>query len=448
MLDDVHVTILAYGSDLKNGLIPGHPVHRYFRCGDLIIVGLSAGIMFSIAALIITLIVMLVMSYIHRRKIKSYVVDAVWPQLQKPTLVFSNTNRDDHDYDHWDTTEKSELLQQYEEGDELPAVMAITAKLISDKKIAPQSQNTSGFDSGISEYSGASASSSKSLPIYRLGYRIDFRRTSNASSGISSQHSASNSGKSGIQSIHTVSSNHSGDSVLSKGGMGSDLDQPWSKHYNFTLSPKNILSDNYVASVPISDPLKSIPLAQYSVMGDSFNEGTLRTRSPQFTSNTENGYIGHGYVENSIFNLTNMPTVFLENFKKIQKMQEINSRLDTDNYIIDNFDKHFDYGGYKPISALMPNQHFNHLPPGYTSSNIFADPPSFRQPTESKLDEPLFDDYVTDSQFVPQAATFASQQVMLLLGDKVMRMLTHDLGGVSSIRPGNENFWNRRDLRG
>jgi hypothetical protein len=38
-MDTVHVTVLAYGSDLKNGLIPGRPMLRTYKCADLIIEG-------------------------------------------------------------------------------------------------------------------------------------------------------------------------------------------------------------------------------------------------------------------------------------------------------------------------------------------------------------------------------------------------------------------------
>ena len=39
VMDTVHVTVLAYGSDLKNGLIPGRPMLRTYKCADLIIEG-------------------------------------------------------------------------------------------------------------------------------------------------------------------------------------------------------------------------------------------------------------------------------------------------------------------------------------------------------------------------------------------------------------------------
>ena len=329
-------------------LFLGQPSHRYFQCGDLIIVGLSAGIMFSISVLIIILVVMLVMSYIHRRRLKTYVVDLVWPELEKPTIVFSGNNRDDWNHE----TEKSELLQEYDDYENIPEIINLKLDM-SEKK---PTSDSAGFDSGISEYSDGST---KSVPIYRLGYRIDFRRTSNASSGISSGTSGSHSGKSGVQSLHTVSSNHSGDSVLAKTN--------WSKDYHLSIPAKTV-------QMP-----EKTQLQEYSVMGDSFNESTLKNRPFQ----TSNGYIG--YVENSIFNLTNMPTVFLDNFKKIQKMREMSPA-----------DSFVDYGGYKPISALFPTQQTqSELPPGYTTSNIFDVPPEW-----SKNENVFDDDYVTD-QFLP-----------------------------------------------
>ena len=279
MLDDVHVTILAYGSDMKNGLIPGHPVHRYFRCGDLIIVGLSGAIMCLIAILIVSVFVMVVMSWIHRNRLKASFMNAVWPTIEKPEMFFPPSSRDDEWGDE-NLTEKSQLLHEYEECDDFPEIIQNKITPVVEAKLNLGNSGSGGFDSGISDYS---AGSSKSVPIYRLtGYRMDFRRPSHASSGISSQHSSqasgssgSNSGKSGIQSIHTLSSNHSGDSVLAK----TVSDQPWPK--NFQL-PTKINFENYIRDRP--------QIAQYSVMGDSFDFGTLKKR-PSITPET-NGYIG------------------------------------------------------------------------------------------------------------------------------------------------------------
>ena len=396
MLDDVHVTILAYGSDMKNGLIPGHPVHRYFRCGDLIIVGLSSAIMCLIAILVVSVFVMLVMSWIHRNRLKTSFMNAVWPTIEKPDIFFPPSSRDDEWGDE-NMTEKSQLLQEYEECDDFPEIIQNKIQTVEEGKLNLANSASGGFDSGISDYS---AGSSKSVPIYRLtGYRMEFRRPSHASSGISSQHSSqgsnsgSNSGKSGIQSIHTLSSNHSGDSVLAK----TVSDQPWPK--NFTITPTKINFENYIRDRPTQ-------IAQYSVMGDSFDFGTLKTR-PAIIPET-NGYIGHGYVENSIFNMTNMPTVFLENFKKIQQMKST-PILDPNEYVSQD-----EYGGYKPISALFPSPQepeVAKLPPGYTAANIFDIPLPSRAPqivpdlesnTGYVSDQTSFDDYVTDT-FLPTA---------------------------------------------
>jgi hypothetical protein len=69
-------------------------------------------------------------------------------------------------------------------------------------------------------------------------------------------------------------------------------------------------------------------------------------------------------------------------------------------YITDNFDNsNFDYCGYKPVSALFPKTQIqDQLPPGYTTSNIFA-----LAPENGPIKEPyappitITDDYVVDN---------------------------------------------------
>ena len=114
--------------------------------------------------------------------------------------------------------------------------------------------------------------------------------------------------------------------------------------------------------------------------------------------------------------MTNMPTVFLENFKKIQQMKS-EPLIDPSEYISQD-----EYGGYKPISALFPtplicrDPEVPKLPPGYTAANIFDIPLPSGSPQISNLDldtntgsntgyvsdQTSFDDYVTDT-FLPTA---------------------------------------------
>ena len=56
-------------------------------------------------------------------------------------------------------------------------------------------------------------------------------------------------------------------------------------------------------------------MGHYSVMDNKFG---LQQRS---SSPVPGQYIS-GYVEHSTFNFTNMPTVFLENFKKIKQIKD------------------------------------------------------------------------------------------------------------------------------
>jgi hypothetical protein len=116
-----------------------------------------------------------------------------------------------------------------------------------------------------------------------------------------------------------------------------------------------------------------------------------------------------------------MPTVFLENYKKIQRFQEM-SENDRDEYIQDNLGE---YGGYKPISALFPKK--EPLPPGYTMSNIFdvqsVSDSAPSSPTQKFV--PTFDDYVSDN-FLPESNIRSfqppiSQQAGYLPFDRAMK---------------------------
>merc|ERR1712176_1383719 len=121
------------------------------------VVGLSIGILTAIGLLAVIVTVMMILSYVHRQELKTYVTSVVWPEMDKPIIHFPPpSSRDDGHFESEET----------------------------DKLLPGEIVTVDQFDSGVSgsEYSG----SGKSLPIYRLGYRLDFRRGSHASSGISS----------------------------------------------------------------------------------------------------------------------------------------------------------------------------------------------------------------------------------------------------------------------
>ena len=106
---------------------------------------------------------MMILSYIHRQELKTYVTSVVWPEMDKPIIHFPPpSSRDDN---HFESEECDKLLP----GEEVTVDQI--EHLVARKKIE---ENNDQFDSGVSgsEYSG----SGKSLPIYRLGYRLDFRR--------------------------------------------------------------------------------------------------------------------------------------------------------------------------------------------------------------------------------------------------------------------------------
>ena len=107
--------------------------------------------------------VMMILSYVHRQELKTYVTSVVWPEMDKPIIHFPPpSSRDDG---HFESEETDKLLPG-----EIVTVDQIE-HLITKKDTK---ETNDQFDSGVSgsEYSG----SGKSLPIYRLGYRLDFRR--------------------------------------------------------------------------------------------------------------------------------------------------------------------------------------------------------------------------------------------------------------------------------
>ena len=147
-------------------------------------------------------------------------------------------------------------------------------------------------------------------------------------------------------------------------------------------------------------------MGHYSVMDDKFG---LQDRS---SSPVPGQYIS-GYVGHSNFNFTNMPTVFLENFKKIKeisnsetlpyeylrKSSEISSKSS-----INCSAGLQTYDPYHRTSALFPNYKESvpvseeHLPPGYTRANIFDLPTN---PKTAFSDYTDYNDYNKIQSFMP-----------------------------------------------
>ena len=59
---------------------------------------------------------------------------------------------------------------------------------------------------------------------------------------------------------------------------------------------------------------------------------------------------------NSVFNVSNMPTAFLETFKKMESFKTIpqHNELGHSDYYRSDYDEYSSQSFYKPISALMP----------------------------------------------------------------------------------------------
>ena len=101
----------------------------------------------------------------------------------------------------------------------------------------------------------------------------------------------------------------------------------------------------------------------YSVMDSNFG---LKDRPGNMD------YVGQGYVENqgsptltilynciprSVFNVSNMPTAFLESFKKMESFKSTMPKeveLGHSDYYRSDYDEYSSQSFYKPISALMP----------------------------------------------------------------------------------------------
>lgn len=98
------------------------------------------------------------------------------------------------------------------------------------------------------------------------------------------------------------------------------------------------------------------PVMGYSVMDNNFG---LKAR-PADMDNQMN-YVGHGYVENTVFNMTNMPTAFIESFQKLKGFKPMmHSNVVQPDYHSDGDSEYMSqYEGYKPISALIPAQQNN-----------------------------------------------------------------------------------------
>jgi len=135
-------------------------------------------------------------------------------------------------------------------------------------------------------------------------------------------------------------------------------------------------------------------MGHYSVMDDKFG---LQQRS---SSPVAGQYIS-GYVEHSTFNFTNMPTVFLENFKKIKQIN------DSETLPYDYLPGLQTYDPYHRTSALFPNYKESvpmitapeqHLPPGYTRANIFDLP---KNPKTAFSDYTDYNDYNKIQSFMP-----------------------------------------------
>lgn len=176
---------------------------------------------------------------------------------------------------------------------------------------------------------------------------------SHASSGISS---GGNSVKTAGTNIHSlISSNHSGDSLLAK--------STHSVQNKFALPAepqKPFVFDDLGLGAPIQQPqtvnrltyVHQEPVMGYSIMDNNFG---LKAR-PADMDNQMN-YVGHGYVENTVFNMTNMPTAFIESFQKLKGFKPIMQATAEPDYQSDGQSEYMShYEGYKPISALIPSQ--------------------------------------------------------------------------------------------
>ena len=124
---------------------------------------------------------MLVLSYVKRRELKTYVTSVVWPEIEKPSYITIPSSRDDSSFgskpQNDDDEDEDRLL--------LPKNVRKTSEGIIEADVKIQKipdQKNENADSGVSgsEYSG----SEKSVPIYSLSnglsnhYRglLDFNR--------------------------------------------------------------------------------------------------------------------------------------------------------------------------------------------------------------------------------------------------------------------------------
>jgi hypothetical protein len=110
-------------------------------------------------------------------------------------------------------------------------------------------------------------------------------------------------------------------------------------------------------------PPSSMP--GYSVMDSNFG---LKDRP----TNMEITYVGQGYVENQVFNVSNMPTAFLETFKKMESFKTIpqHNELGHSDYYRSDYDEYSSQSFYKPISALMPPKGITALDPYNKMTNF------------------------------------------------------------------------------
>lgn len=177
------------------------------------------------------------------------------------------------------------------------------------------------------------------------------------------------------------------------------------------------------AHMDITEPYPA-PIG-YSIMDSNFG---LKSRPANM--NDQLNYVTHGYVENQVFNMQNMPTAFLESFK-LMKSEIANLDSPDPYYPSSNghrqtySDGYSDEPLYKPMSVLIPPKNISHLPvidqhDGYGKSPQFMSflnaQPMKNQPMKNQMRFPPFggsigsngisigyssDEYTTGAKFLP-----------------------------------------------
>ena len=152
-----------------------------------------------------------------------------------------------------------------------------------------------------------------------------------------------------------MSSNHSGDSVLAK---SIRLDSKFSLPTELTKQAPFAFNDLGLAPIQPQVVSRLTYVHQEPVMGYSVMDSNFGLKARPADMDQQMNYVGHGYVENTVFNMTNMPTAFIESFKKLKGFQAMAPvPVGTDQSYSDGQSEYVsEYEGYKPISALIPPQ--------------------------------------------------------------------------------------------